>query len=80
MALAEEEFAGAELGDKRFNRRLIKLTERFSDKPTASIPGACADWSETAATYRFFDQTNIDDRVGRNIYERNRIIAQLRKL
>jgi hypothetical protein len=58
MAWAEEEFAGADLGDKRLNRRLIKLTERFTDKPTASIPGACADWSETAATYRFFDQAN----------------------
>ncbi|MBK6905935.1 MAG: transposase [Rhodocyclaceae bacterium] len=39
MAWAEEEFAGADLGDKRLNRRLIKLTERFADKPTASIPG-----------------------------------------
>jgi hypothetical protein len=58
MGWAEAEFAGADLGDKRLNRRLIKLTERFADKPTASIPGACADWSETAATYRFFDQAN----------------------
>ncbi len=58
MGWAEEEFAGADLGDTRLNRRLIKLTERFADKPTASIPGACADWSETAATYRFFNQAN----------------------
>lgn len=58
VAWAEEEFAGVDLGDKRLNRRLIKLTERFADKPTASIPGACADWSETAATYRFFEQAN----------------------
>ena len=58
MTWAEEEFAGAELGDKRLNLRLVKLTERFADKPTASIPGACADWSETQAVYRFFDQAN----------------------
>jgi hypothetical protein len=58
MTWAEEEFAGADLGDKRLNRRLMKLTERFADKPTASIPGACADWSETQAVYRFFDQAN----------------------
>ena len=58
MTWAEEEFAGADLGDKRLNRRLVKLTERFADKPTASIPGACPDWSETQAVYRFFDQTN----------------------
>ncbi|ABM57174.1 transposase, IS4 family [Verminephrobacter eiseniae EF01-2] len=40
------------------NHRLIKLTERFADKPTASIPGACPDWSETQGAYRFFDQAN----------------------
>jgi hypothetical protein len=62
MAWAKEEFAGADLGDKRLNRRLVKLTERFADKPTASIPGACPDWSETQAVYRFFDQANNDKR------------------
>ena len=55
---AMEEFAGAALGDGRLNRRLIKLAARFADKPTASIPGACADWAETQAVYRFFDQAN----------------------
>jgi hypothetical protein len=58
MTWAGEEFAGANLGDKRLNRRLVKLAERFADKPTASIPGACPDWSETQAVYRFFDQAN----------------------
>jgi hypothetical protein len=58
MTWAAEEFAGADLGDQRLNRRLVKLTERFADKPTASIPGACPDWSETQAVYRFFDQAN----------------------
>lgn len=58
MTWSEEEFAGADLGDKRLNRRLTKLAERFADKPTASIPGACPDWSETQATYRFFDQAH----------------------
>lgn len=58
MTWAEEEFAGADLGDQRLNRRLIKLTEHFADKPTASIPGACPDWSETQAVYRFFNQAN----------------------
>lgn len=58
MTWSEEEFAGADLGDKRLNRRLMKLAERFADKPTASIPGACPDWSETQAAYRFFDQAH----------------------
>lgn len=59
---AMEEFAGAKLGDERLNKRLIKLAARFADKPTASIPGACADWAETQAVYRFLDQARDDKR------------------
>ena len=55
---AMEEFAGAKLGDGRLNGRLIKLAARFADKPTASIPGACNDWAETQAAYRFFEQSS----------------------
>jgi len=58
MGWAAEEFAGVKLGDKRLNARLVKLADRFADKPTASIPGACMDWSETQAVYRFFAQAN----------------------
>lgn len=57
-----DEFAMADLGDGRLNKRLIKLADRFADKPTASIPGACPDWSETQAVYRFFDQANNPNR------------------
>lgn len=53
-----EEFSGAALGEERLNQRLVKLATRFADKPTASIPGACADWSETQAAYRFFEQSS----------------------
>lgn len=54
---AAEEFEGAALGNGRLNTRLIKLVERLADQPTASIPGACADWAETQAAYRFFEQS-----------------------
>ena len=53
-----EEFAGAVLGDTRLNQRLIRLVARFADKPTPSIPGACPDWAETQAVYRFFGQAS----------------------
>ena len=59
---AMEELAGAKLGDGRLNDRLIKLAARFADKPTASIPGACPDWAETQAVYRFFDQASDSKR------------------
>ena len=55
-AWAAEEFGGAKLGDGRLNKRLIKLAERFAERPTASIPGACQDGAETQAAYRFFGQ------------------------
>lgn len=55
---AAEEFTGAELGDGRLNTRLIKLADTLADKPTASIPGACSDWAETQAAYRFFEQSS----------------------
>ncbi len=58
MTWAGEEFGGAEPGDKRLNRRLMKLTERFADKPMASILGTCSGWSDTQASYWFVDQAN----------------------
>jgi hypothetical protein len=60
---AEEEFGGAQLGDQRLTKRLIKLADRFADKPTASIPGACTDAAETKAVYRFFEQSREDKRA-----------------
>lgn len=57
----EEEFAGADLGDRRLNKRLIKIVEHLADKPTASIPGACQDWTETQAAYRFFNQAEAEE-------------------
>lgn len=59
---ADDEFGGADLGDGRLNLRLVKLATRFAEQPTASIPGACGDWAETMAAYRFFDQANADRR------------------
>lgn len=59
---AGDEFGKAELGDGRLKLRLIKLATRFAEQPTASIPGACGDWAETLAAYRFFDQASADKR------------------
>ena len=62
-AWAEAELGGAKLGDGRLTQRLIKLATRFADKPTASIPGACGDWAETQAAYRFFEQARESKRT-----------------
>lgn len=48
-------------GDKRLNNRLGNILEKFSSKPSVSIPNACNAWSETKAAYRFFDHGKVDD-------------------
>ena len=57
---AAEEFAEVSLGDKRLNARLIGLCDRFSDAPESPINQACADWAETKAAYRFFQNESVD--------------------
>ena len=59
MSWCEEEFKGIELGDERLNRRAVLLAERLAQKPSASIPGACESWAETAAAYRFLRNEEV---------------------
>lgn len=57
-AWAMEEFAEAALGDEQLNQRLVKLTTRVADKPTASISSASVVWSEKQVANRFFEQSS----------------------
>lgn len=57
---ATEEFVEVSLGDKRLEARLIRLCDRFSDAPESPINQACADWAETKAAYRFFQNENVE--------------------
>ena len=59
MGWGEEEFKTIELGDERLNRRAVLLAERLAQKPSASIPGACESWAETAAAYRFLRNEEV---------------------
>jgi hypothetical protein len=56
---ANEEFETIDLGDKRLDERLKKLAGTLSDKPGASIPGACADRAETVAAYRLLAHEDV---------------------
>jgi len=60
MSWAATEFESLDLGDLRLNRRAIHLLDDFSAKPTASIPQACGDWSDTQAAYRFFSNDKVE--------------------
>ena len=59
MSWAATEFESIDLGDPRRNRRAIRLIERLSAKPTASIPQACGDWADTMGAYRFFGNEEV---------------------
>ena len=50
-----QEFAGADLSDKRLERRLIKTAEHLARSPASPINEACGDWANTQASYRLFD-------------------------
>ena len=52
---AMTEFAQVELNDARLNRRCQELAVALSQQPQAPINQACADWADTKAAYRFFD-------------------------
>lgn len=52
----EQEFATADLGDKRLNQRLAKIVSAMAEQPSKSIPAACRGWSESKATYRLLEQ------------------------
>lgn len=50
-----QEFAGADLSDKRLDRRLIKTAGQLAKSPLSPINEACGDWASTQAAYRLFD-------------------------
>ena len=63
MGWADTEFETIDLGDERRNKRAIRLVERLSAQPMASVPQACGDWADTMAAYRFFNNEEIDWRA-----------------
>ena len=46
-------------GDKRLNKRILKLGNDFSAHPSAPINQAGEDWASTKASYRLFDNAKI---------------------
>jgi hypothetical protein len=48
-----------ELGDASLDRRAVLLVERLSQKPGASIPRACMNWSKPVLSYRFLGNEGV---------------------
>lgn len=59
MDWVEAEMRTLDLGDKRLNNRLFRVTSRLSQNPAESIPAACGSWKETKAAYRLFDNDDV---------------------
>ena len=55
----EEEFSEVDFGDKRLNRRVIKIAQKFSEFPEYPINQACQDWQDVKAAYRFFQNEDV---------------------
>jgi len=53
------EFAGAKLGDRRLEERLLQLGSAFFAQPQANIPQACGSPVAAKAAYRFFDHDRV---------------------
>src|SRR4029079_5068561 len=56
---AADELRHADLGDKRLNKRLIRLVSDLAARPESSIPQATTTWAATKAAYRFFDNERV---------------------
>ena len=57
----EQELESSDFGDQRLDDRYRVVMDSLSQKPSLSIPAACGGWSETVATYRFFDNDRVDE-------------------
>jgi len=55
----KDEVYGAKFGDKRLDKRLVKVIEELGHKPNMSVPAATHGRAEMAAAYRFFDNDKV---------------------
>ena len=58
-----QEFARADLRDKRLDRRLLKTAEYLAKSPAAPINEACGTWASTQAAYRLFNNPKAGTRA-----------------
>lgn len=56
---AFNEFAHADLNDRRLTYRLQLLAKDFVQQPLASIPQACGNWANSKAAYRFCSNEKV---------------------
>jgi hypothetical protein len=60
QAWAAEELRYVDLGDRRLNKRLIRMVEALAAQPSTSVPQSCGSWAATKAAYRFWDSERVE--------------------
>ena len=74
---AQEEFAFADLGEPRLNKRVVNIATHLAANPGGTLPQAFADWAELKAAYRFFDNPRVDfQKVVQPHVERTRLACR----
>jgi hypothetical protein len=56
---AREEFAAAELGDRRRTRRLQEMATSLADRPNGTLPASFPRWAELKAAYRLLENRDV---------------------
>ena len=56
---AQREFRAVDFGDKRLDRRLVKVVGDLAASPLESIPTASEGWAETHGAYRLFQNEKV---------------------
>lgn len=55
------EVAGCKFSDARLGKRLSKLLDVIGASPGKTLPGACRDWANTKAAYRFLSNEDVNE-------------------
>jgi hypothetical protein len=56
---AQTQFGGANLGDKRRTRRLVRVATQVAKDSMASLPNQTETWGDLKAAYRLFDEDDV---------------------
>lgn len=56
----QDEFNSINLTDPRLHKRFFKIATELADRPADSIHSATADWASSKASYRFFENPEVD--------------------
>ena len=72
---AEKQWNQAPLGDKRLEKRAIKIGEACLRSPNSSIPKKFGTWADTKGAYRFFDSPSVTHQALQKVHNKNVIDA-----